>query len=76
MPPVGRDVLTFVRAKVLFHKLVAIPSEGHVQQFLIAALLHEYRGRQSVEITTIIPTPLTGTTTRQETSKRSEKGSL
>ncbi|MCC6419966.1 MAG: hypothetical protein IT429_17155, partial [Gemmataceae bacterium] len=55
LPPVGRDVLTFVRAKVLFHKLVAIPSEGHIQQFLIAALLYEYRRRHSIEITTHHP---------------------
>jgi hypothetical protein len=55
MPPVGPDVLTFVRAKILFHKLMAIPSEGHIQQFLIAALLHEYRRRHSVEVTTHHP---------------------
>jgi hypothetical protein len=55
LPPVGRDVLTFVRAKILFHSLVTIPSEGHVQQFLIAALLHEYRRRHSIEITTHHP---------------------
>ena len=55
LPPVGKDVLTFVRANVLFHKLVAIPSEGHIQQFLIAALLYEYRRRHSLEITTHHP---------------------
>ena len=55
LPPVGKDVLTFARANVLFHKLLAIPSEGHIQQFLIAGLLHEYRRRHSVEITTHHP---------------------
>ncbi len=55
LPPVGSDVLTFVRAKVLFHQLLAIHSEGHIQQFLIAALLHEYRRRYSIEITTQHP---------------------
>ncbi len=55
LPPVGADVLTFVRAKVLFHRLIALPSEGHIQQFLIAALLREYRRRASLEITTHHP---------------------
>ena len=55
LPPVGSDVLTFARAKVLFHQLLAIRSEGHVQQFVIAALLHEYRRRYSIEITTHHP---------------------
>jgi hypothetical protein len=55
LPPVGTDVLTFVRANILFHKLLAIRSEGHIQQFLIAALLHEYRRRHSIEITTHHP---------------------
>jgi len=52
---VGADVLTFVRAKVLFYALLAVRSEGHVQQFLIAALLHEYRRRHSIEIRTHHP---------------------
>jgi hypothetical protein len=55
LPPVGADVLTFVRAKVLFYGLLALHSEGHVQQFLIAALLYEYRRRHSVEVRTHHP---------------------
>jgi hypothetical protein len=55
LPPVGPDVLTFVRAKMLFNNLLALPSEGHIQQFLIAALLHEYRRRSSIEVTTHHP---------------------
>ncbi len=55
LPPVGPDVLTFVRAKMLCQELLAIPSEGHIQQFLIAALLHEYRRRSAVEVTTHHP---------------------
>jgi hypothetical protein len=55
LPPVGPDVLTFVKAKVLFHQLLAIRSEGHIQQFLIAALLHEHRRRYSMEIATHHP---------------------
>jgi hypothetical protein len=55
LPPVGADVLTFVRAKVLFHRLLSLPSEGHIQQFLIAALLHEYRRRLATEVRTHHP---------------------
>lgn len=55
LPPVGPDVLTFARAKVLFYQLISTASEGHIQQFLIAALLHEYRRRYSIEVTTHHP---------------------
>lgn len=55
LPPVGADVLTFVRAKVLFYQLLDLHTEGHVQQFLIAALLYEYRRRHSVEVRTHHP---------------------
>ncbi|MHB8974085.1 MAG: hypothetical protein ACYC3X_27870 [Pirellulaceae bacterium] len=55
LPPVGDNVLTFVRAKSLFYKMVGCPSEGHIQQFLIAALLHEYRRRHSIEVLTHHP---------------------
>lgn len=55
LPPVGSDVLTFARAKVLFHKLIEIKSEGHIQQFTIAALLHEFRKRHGIEIRTHHP---------------------
>lgn len=55
LPPVGRTVLTFAKAKVLFHKLLATESEGHIQQFMIAALLHEYRRRDSIQVVTHHP---------------------
>ncbi len=55
LPPVGTDVLTFVRAKVLFYQLIDLPSEGHIQQFFIAALLSIYRRRTSVEVRTHHP---------------------
>lgn len=48
LPPVGADVLTFVRAKDLFHRLINTPSGGAIQQFLIAALLFVYRRRSSI----------------------------
>jgi hypothetical protein len=55
LPPVGAHVLTYARAKVLFHQLVASPSEGHIQQFLIAALLYEYRRREAIIVVTHHP---------------------
>lgn len=55
LPPVGADVLTFVRAKLLFHKLMLLPTEGFVQQFLITALLSEFRRKEGIEVTTHHP---------------------
>ncbi|MFN3523137.1 MAG: hypothetical protein ACK4YQ_12890 [Phenylobacterium sp.] len=52
LPPVGDDVLTYARARALFYSLVAIPSEGNIQQFLVAALLSEHRARHGLEIRT------------------------
>lgn len=55
LPPVGDDVLTFVRAKALFYNLLDMRSEGHIQQFLIAALLYVFRRKQSIEVSTHHP---------------------
>jgi hypothetical protein len=55
LPPVGAEVLTFARAKYLFHELLKTQSEGFIQQFLIAGLLHEYRKRHMVEVRTRHP---------------------
>jgi len=55
LPPVGADVLTFARAKMLFHQLIALPTEGFVPQFLITALLSEFRRKEGVEVTTHHP---------------------
>lgn len=52
LPPVSDDVLTYARARKLFHSLIAIPSEGNVQQFLIAALLFVHRQRYGYDIRT------------------------
>jgi len=52
LPPVADDVLTYARARKLFYALIAIPSEGNVQQFLIAALLFVHRQRYGYEIRT------------------------
>jgi hypothetical protein len=55
LPPVSPNVLTFMRAKALFYQLLEVPSEGHIQQFLVAALLSEYRTRHSIEVVTHHP---------------------
>ena len=55
LPPVGSDILTFVQAKALCHELLGLASEGHIQQFLIAALLFVFRMRHGVEVKTHHP---------------------
>lgn len=52
LPAVGPDVLTFARAKQLFHRLLDVPSEGNIPQFLIAAMLLVLRRRVGVEVRT------------------------
>lgn len=55
LPPVADNVLTFARAKQLFTALLALTSEGHVQQFLIAAMLKIHRKRYAMEVHTHHP---------------------
>lgn len=55
LPPLDPSLLTFARAKQLFYQLVGIPSEGHIQQFLIAGLLTSYRLPQKLEVKTHHP---------------------
>lgn len=55
VPPIGADVMTFARAKDLLLRLLSIPSEGHVQQFLVAAILRTHRHRYGYEIRTHHP---------------------
>ncbi len=55
LPPVAADILTFGRAKLLFHQLIALPTEGFVQQFLIAALLSGFRQKEGIVVTTHHP---------------------
>ena len=52
LPPVADDVLTYARARKLFYSMIAIPSEGNVQQFLIAALLFVHRQRYGYDVRT------------------------
>lgn len=55
VPPIGADVMTFARAKDLLLRLLSIPSEGHIQQFLVAAVLRTHRNRYGYEIRTHHP---------------------
>lgn len=55
LPPVGPDILTFAHAKALLYRLLRLRSEGHIQQFVIAALLREYRVKEGVEVRTHHP---------------------
>ena len=55
LPPVGADVLTFARAKLLFHELITLPTEGFVPQFLVTALLAEFRRKEGIEVRTHHP---------------------
>lgn len=55
LPPVGPNVLTYAEAKKLFLGLIDTPSEGHIPQFLICALLFIHRSRFGTGIETHHP---------------------
>jgi hypothetical protein len=55
LPPVSADVLTFARAKQLLYSVLEIQSNGYIQQFLMAALLYEFRQNQGIEVITYHP---------------------
>jgi len=55
LPPVSSSVLTFARAKELFYALEGLHTEGHVQQFLIVALLAVFRRPQRIKVRTHHP---------------------
>lgn len=55
LPPVDDNVPTFFRARALFRRLLELHSSGHVQQFLVAALLYQFRKKQRIEVTTHHP---------------------
>lgn len=74
LPPVGDNVLTFARAKQLFTALLSLSSEGHIQQFVIAAMLTIHRKRYVMEVHTHPPTRRTSTMRRRVISKSSTKG--
>lgn len=55
LPPLPASWLTYARALHLCEKLLAIPSEGHIQQFLVAGFLSVHRKRYGHTITTHHP---------------------
>ena len=55
IPKLPANHLTFSRAVSLFTDLVSIQSEGHIQQFLVAAILQHHRSRYGIEIATHHP---------------------
>lgn len=52
LPPIGDDALVFVKARSLFESLMALRSEGFVQQLLVAAVLEVHRRRFGFTIKT------------------------
>ena len=55
LPAVGDDVLTFDRAKALFHGVLDSASGGALQQFLVAGLLREARKGTGIDVVTHNP---------------------
>jgi hypothetical protein len=55
MPPLPRGYFGYARSLDLCGRLLAIPSEGHIQQFLVAAFLRIHRRRYGHEIMTHHP---------------------
>ncbi|NCA83083.1 MAG: hypothetical protein EOM72_10115 [Opitutae bacterium] len=55
LPPLPRGYLTYARALLLCEKLLALPSEGHIQQFLVAGFLKAHRQRFGHDVTTHHP---------------------
>ena len=55
LPAVSDEILTFARAKRLFHSVLSINSNGHIQQFLIAAMLSVFRSEANVSVKTNHP---------------------
>lgn len=45
MPPLPKNYMTYARSLALCEDLLALKTEGHVQQFLVAAFLTIHRGR-------------------------------
>lgn len=55
MPALPGSYLSYARSLVLCEKLLSIPSEGHIQQFLVAGFLEIHRRRFSHRILTHHP---------------------
>lgn len=55
LPPLPRTYLSYAKSLDLCERLMAIRSEGHIQQFLVAAFLEVHRKRFGHRITTHHP---------------------
>lgn len=55
LPPLPPSDLTYARSLSLCESLIAIPSEGHIQQFLVAAFLEVHRKRFGHRVSTHHP---------------------
>lgn len=55
LPKLPANYLTYSKAVSLFTELNSIRSEGHIQQFLVAAILYHHRIRYGIEIITHHP---------------------
>jgi hypothetical protein len=55
LPPLPSTYLSYARSLNLCEKLLVIPSEGHIQQFLVAAFLEVHRRRFGHRISTHHP---------------------
>ena len=55
LPNLPANYLTYAKSVSLLNSLISIPSEGHIQQFLVAAILKRHRVRYGVDIVTHHP---------------------
>ena len=55
LPPLPSSYLSYARSLYLCEKLIAIPSEGHIQQFLVAAFIEVHRKRFGHRVVTHHP---------------------
>lgn len=55
LPPLPGTYLSYAKSLALCEKLLATPSEGHIQQFLVAAFLKVHRGKYGHQIKTHHP---------------------
>ncbi len=55
LPPLPSSYLSYARSLYLCERLIAIPSEGHIQQFLVAAFVEIHRKRFGHRVVTHHP---------------------
>lgn len=55
IPKLPENYLTYAKSVQLFTRLLSIPSEGHIQQFVVAAFLFHHRARFGIDVLTHHP---------------------